>query len=187
VSEPQGPEAEVSALPESAEAEDAAPADPGLAAERDRLARTLRETRLQLAMTQARLAALEQSATMELGRTLVRAARRPWSRGVQLPADLVRLWRERGGLPGPGAAICKQVLDDFARRARPRAGQPPASSTSERPVISGGWGSPSQSIKARFTQPRGPSRAVKAVATTRVGMTKGIAERARISDLPRKR
>ena len=78
--------------------------DPGLAAERDRLARSLRETRLQLAMTQARLTALEGSATMELGRTLVRAARRPWSRGVQLPADLVRLWRERGGLTGPGAA-----------------------------------------------------------------------------------
>jgi hypothetical protein len=94
-----------------------APADPGLAAERDRLARTLRETRLQLAMTQARLAALEQSATMELGRTLVRAARRPWSRGVQLPADLVRLWRERGGLTGPGAAtlaLASAQLGDLA-------------------------------------------------------------------------
>ena len=64
------------------------PGDPGLAAERDRLARALRETRLQLAMTQARLAALEQSPTMELGRTLVRAARRPWSRGGHLPANL---------------------------------------------------------------------------------------------------
>ncbi|HJY59361.1 MAG TPA: hypothetical protein VJ418_23525, partial [Streptosporangiaceae bacterium] len=64
-----------------------------LAAERDRLARTLRDTRLQLAMTQARLSALEGSATLTLGRTLVRAARRPWSRGVQLPLDLVRLWR----------------------------------------------------------------------------------------------
>jgi len=88
-----------------------------LAAERDRLARTLRETRLQLAMTQARLAALEQSATMELGRTLVRAARRPWSRGVQLPADLVRLWRERGGLTGPGAAtlaLASAQLGDLA-------------------------------------------------------------------------
>ena len=95
----------------------AVPADPGLAAERDRLARTLRETRLQLAMTQARLAALEQSATMELGRTLVRAARRPWSRGVQLPADLVRLWRERGGLTGPGAAtlaLASAQLGDLA-------------------------------------------------------------------------
>jgi hypothetical protein len=91
--------------------------DPGLAAERDRLARTLRDTRLQLAMTQARLAALEQSATMELGRTLVRAARRPWSRGVQLPADLVRLWRERGGLTGPGAAtlaLASAQLGDLA-------------------------------------------------------------------------
>jgi len=88
-----------------------------LAAERDRLARTLRETRLQLAMTQARLAALEQSATMELGRTLVRAARRPWSRGVQLPADLVRLWRDRGGLTGPGAAtlaLASAQLGDLA-------------------------------------------------------------------------
>jgi hypothetical protein len=122
VSEQQGPGAEVSALLDSgAEADEApvagVPADPGLAAERDRLARTLRETRLQLAMTQARLAALEQSATMELGRTLVRAARRPWSRGVQLPADLVRLWQERGGLTGPGAAtlaLASAQLGDLA-------------------------------------------------------------------------
>jgi hypothetical protein len=93
------------------------PGDPGLAAERDRLAGALRETRLQLAMTQARLAALEQSATMELGRTLVRAARRPWSRGVQLPADLVRLWRERGGPTGPEAAtiaLASAQLGDLA-------------------------------------------------------------------------
>ena len=122
MSEQQAHGAEVSALLDSgAEADEAAaagvPADPGLAAERDRLARTLRETRLQLAMTQARLAALEQSATMELGRTLVRAARRPWSRGVQLPADLVRLWRERGGLTGPGAAtlaLASAQLGDLA-------------------------------------------------------------------------
>ena len=88
-----------------------------VAAERDRLARSLRETRLQLAMTQSRLAALEQSATMELGRTLVRAARRPWSRGVQLPVELVRLWRERGGLTGPGAAtlaLASAQLGDLA-------------------------------------------------------------------------
>ena len=56
-------------------------------------------------MTQARLArARAVRDEMELGRTLVRAARRPWSRGVPLPAELVRLWRERGGLTGPGAA-----------------------------------------------------------------------------------
>jgi hypothetical protein len=91
--------------------------DPGLVAERDRLARTLRDTRLQLAMTQSRLAALEESATMELGRTLVRAARRPWSRGVQLPLDLIRLWRDRGALTGPGAAtlaLASAQLGDLA-------------------------------------------------------------------------
>ena len=93
------------------------PGDPGVAAERDRLARTLRETRLQLAMTQARLSALEQSSTMELGRTLVRAARRPWPRGVQLPLELVRMWRERGGPTGPGAAtlaLASAQLGDLA-------------------------------------------------------------------------
>jgi hypothetical protein len=88
-----------------------------LAAERDRLARTLRDTRLQLAMTQARLSALEGSATLTLGRTLVRAARRPWSRGVQLPLDLVRLWRDRGGLTGPAAAtlaLASAQLNDLS-------------------------------------------------------------------------
>ncbi|HEV2936447.1 MAG TPA: hypothetical protein VGY96_25275, partial [Streptosporangiaceae bacterium] len=88
-----------------------------LAAERDRLARTLRDTRLQLAMTQARLSALEGSATLTLGRTLVRAARRPWSRGVQLPLDLIRLWRERGGLTGPAAAtlaLASAQLNDLS-------------------------------------------------------------------------
>ena len=97
------------------EAQDAG--DPGLAAERDRLARTLRDTRLQLAMTQARLSALEGSATLTLGRTLVRAARRPWSRGVQLPLELIRMWRERGGLTGPAAAtlaLASAQLNDLS-------------------------------------------------------------------------
>jgi len=105
------------AEPGLAEADEDSAGDPGLAAERDRLARTLRDTRLQLAMTQARLAALEDSATMELGRTLVRAARRPWSRGVQLPLDLIKLWRDRGALTGPGAAtlaLASAQLGDLA-------------------------------------------------------------------------
>jgi hypothetical protein len=52
-----------------------------------------------------------------LGRTLIRAARRPWSRGVQLPADLIRLWRERGGPRGPGEAtlaLASAQLGDLA-------------------------------------------------------------------------
>ena len=84
-------------------------ADLGLAADRDRLARLLRETRLQLTMTQARLGALEQSATLELGRTLVRAARRPWPRGAQLPRDLYRMWRT-GGASQSGPATSPAML-----------------------------------------------------------------------------
>lgn len=81
--------------PQAPEPDDAEHA--GLVAERERLSRTLRDTRLQLAMTQARLTALEQSATQRLGKALVNAAKRPWPRGATLPRDLLRLWRERGG------------------------------------------------------------------------------------------
>jgi hypothetical protein len=83
--------------------------DAGLAAERERLARQLRDTRLQLAMTQARLAALEQSATMRFGRTVANVAKRPWQRGALLPRDLYRLWRDRG-VPKSGAANAATAL-----------------------------------------------------------------------------
>jgi len=83
--------------------------DAGLAAERERLARQLRDTRLQLAMTQARLTALEQSATMRFGRTVANAAKRPWPRGALLPRDLYRLWRDRG-VPRSGAANAATAL-----------------------------------------------------------------------------
>ncbi len=106
--------AELTAEPESpdtgsvsvddAVADVAGVADAGVAAERDRLARLLRETRLQLTMTQARLSALEQSSTLELGRTLVRAARRPWPRGAQLPRDLYRMWRGGSASQTPAGA-----------------------------------------------------------------------------------
>jgi hypothetical protein len=82
--------------------------DAGLA-ERERLARQLRDTRLQLAMTQARLAALDQSATMRFGRTVANAAKRPWPRGALLPRDLYRLWRDRG-VPKSGAANAATAL-----------------------------------------------------------------------------
>jgi hypothetical protein len=104
---------EVSGPPPGGPGEDA-----GLAAERERLARQLRDTRLQLAMTQARLSALEQSSAMRFGRTVANAARRPWPRGAQLPRDLYRLWRERG-IPKSGAqnaatALASAQLTDLA-------------------------------------------------------------------------
>ena len=85
------------------------PSDAGHAAERERLARQLRDTRMQLAMTQTRLSALEQSATMRFGRMVANAAHRPWPRGAQLPRDLYRLWRDRGA-PKSGAASAATAL-----------------------------------------------------------------------------
>jgi hypothetical protein len=83
--------------------------DAGVAAERERLARQLRDTRMQLAMTEARLSALEQSATMRFGRTIANAAKKPWPRGALLPRDLFKLWRDRGA-PKTGAANAATAL-----------------------------------------------------------------------------
>jgi hypothetical protein len=92
--------------------------DAGLAAERERLARQLRDTRMQLAMTQARLSAFEQSASWRFGRTIANAARRPWPRGALLPRDLYRLWRERGtsagGAQNAATALASAQLTDLA-------------------------------------------------------------------------
>jgi hypothetical protein len=90
---------------------DAAPGDDaGVLAERERLSRQLRETRMQLAMTQARLTALQGSATMALGKTIVNAAKRPWPRGAQLPRDLYRMWRDRGAPGKSGGATLATAL-----------------------------------------------------------------------------
>jgi hypothetical protein len=83
--------------------------DAGLAAERERLSRQLRDTRVQLAMTQTRLSALEQSSTMRFGRTIANAAKKPWPRGALLPRDLYKLWRDRGA-PKSGAQNAANAL-----------------------------------------------------------------------------
>jgi hypothetical protein len=109
---PTGSDAEAAVLP-GGPGEDA-----GLAAERERLARQLRDARMQLAMTQARLTALEGSASMRFGRTFAMAARKPWPRGAQLPRDLYRLWRERGTAPSGSqnvaTALASAQLTDLA-------------------------------------------------------------------------
>ena len=78
-----------------------------LAAERDRLARALRDTHRQLAATESQLMSVQRSATLELGQAIVAAAKRPWIGGPRLPRHLYRMWRERragraAGLPGGG-------------------------------------------------------------------------------------
>jgi hypothetical protein len=91
--------------------------DAGTAAERERLSRQLRDTRVQLAMTQTRLTALEQSATMKFGRTIANAAKKPWPRGALLPRDLYKLWRDRGapksGAQNAAAALAQAQLADL--------------------------------------------------------------------------
>ena len=92
--------------------------DAGATAEREKLIRQLRDTRMQLAMTEARVAALQQSATMQLGKAFVDAAKRPWPRGARLPRDLYRMWKDRGA-PGKSggatlaAALAKAQLADL--------------------------------------------------------------------------
>jgi hypothetical protein len=91
--------------------------DAGLAAERERLSRQLRDTRVQLAMTETRLAALEQSSTMRFGRTIANAAKKPWPRGALLPRELYKLWRDRGapksGAQNAAAALASAQLADL--------------------------------------------------------------------------
>ncbi|MCL2583274.1 MAG: hypothetical protein FWE35_12545 [Streptosporangiales bacterium] len=82
----------------------------------ERLSRELRDTRMQLALTQARLNAVEGSASWRFGRVVANAAKRPWPRGAALPRDLYRLWRERGATPtsaqnAAGALASAQLTD----------------------------------------------------------------------------
>jgi hypothetical protein len=110
----------MSETPMSGEETDAAAGpgeEAGVAAERDRLSRQLRDTRVQLAMTETRLAALEQSSTMRFGRTIANAAKKPWPRGALLPRDLYKLWRMRGapksGAQNAAAALAAAQLADL--------------------------------------------------------------------------
>jgi hypothetical protein len=92
--------------------------DAGLAAERERLSRQLRDTRIQLAMTETRLSALEQSSTMRFGRAIANAAKKPWPRAAVLPRDLYRVWRERGapksGAKNAATALANAQLADLS-------------------------------------------------------------------------
>ena len=95
---------------DEAEIDEAGALDPGttargiaLAAERDRLARALRETHRQLATAESQLMSVKRSATMELGQAIVAAAKRPWIGGPRLPRHLYRMWREHRAVRAAGS------------------------------------------------------------------------------------
>jgi hypothetical protein len=82
--------------------------------ENERLAQALKEANQRLVTTQQRLAALERSVAMEIGRTVVGAARHPWPDVVRLPRDLYRLSRGRRGKWGRRADIAAQRQENEA-------------------------------------------------------------------------
>lgn len=85
-------------------------ADVSDAAVTARLRRTLTAKERQLQAVEARLVALEGSAALVLGRTLVGAARNPRRGARLLPREVKALWRRRSGRTMPGAPIDEALL-----------------------------------------------------------------------------
>jgi hypothetical protein len=76
-----------------------------LAAERDRLARALRDTHRQLATAESQLQAMKRSATLQLGQAIVAAAKRPWIGGPRLPKHLYKMWQEGRAVRSAASAM----------------------------------------------------------------------------------
>ncbi|MBA3743521.1 hypothetical protein [Sporichthya sp.] len=85
-------------------------ADVSDAAVTAKLRRTLTAKERQLQAVEERLTALEGSAAMVLGRTLVGAARNPRRGARLLPREVKALWRRRSGRTMPGAPIDEALL-----------------------------------------------------------------------------
>ncbi|MEY9215302.1 hypothetical protein NI17_015535 [Thermobifida halotolerans] len=96
----------------------------------EQLRRALAEREAQLQEAQARLAALEGSTSLQVGRALAGAARQPARGLVRLPRELYRLWRGSGRsadpAAGPRGRAPEPVRSYEAERqeARLLAGQP---------------------------------------------------------------
>jgi hypothetical protein len=124
----------------------------GLTSRNERLVRELDDARRQLSRADARLAAIERSATWEVGRLLVSAAKNP-RRGARMPRQLYRLWQQRGASARAGTNGSAAPAGPGAR-SRPGAGSVPGLppqpqlDTTEVP----GWGA-ADGLLAAFTVP----------------------------------
>ncbi|MFD0318423.1 hypothetical protein [Streptomyces flavalbus] len=87
--------------------------------EKDQLATALRGARERVALLESRVAMLEGSTSLRVGRALVSAARSPRRAAPRLPGELYGLWRERTG--GTGA---RELYGRWRGRTEPAA--PPA-------------------------------------------------------------
>ncbi|MGE5292329.1 MAG: hypothetical protein ACM3ML_35110 [Micromonosporaceae bacterium] len=144
---------------------EAAGADPAelesTRAENERLARALKEATQQAASARQRLADVERSITMEVGRTLVAAARRPWPGVARLPREFYRLSRGRRGTWRRKADAAAQAAKRAAATAQARTG---AESTGR---LFSAWTSPGAWTSAGFERkPAAPSRLVVAGVLT---------------------
>src|SRR5690606_9833200 len=108
----------------------------------EQLRKALAEREAQLQEAQARLAALEGSTSLQVGRALAGAARRPARGLVNLPRELYRLWRDSssrsaGSTPKQRVRSPEPVRSYETERqeARLLAGQP--AFKDERVVIAG--------------------------------------------------
>ncbi|MER6536877.1 hypothetical protein ABT215_24355 [Streptomyces sp900105755] len=88
--------------------------------DKDQLSTALRRARERTGVLEARVAMLEGSTALRVGKALVSAARSPKRRAARLPGELYGLWRQRkargGGSAGPRtsavAAASEQQADD---------------------------------------------------------------------------
>lgn len=72
--------------------------------EKDKLASDLRGARYRVGVLEARVAMLEGSTSLRVGRALVSAARSPRRKAAGLPRELYGLWRAHRGTPGKAVA-----------------------------------------------------------------------------------
>ena len=86
----------------------------------EQLRQALAEREAQLQEAQGRLAALEGSTSLQVGRALTAAAKRPGRSLVRLPRDLYRLWRRSGSTSHAGRRRVEPVRSFDADRQEAR-------------------------------------------------------------------
>ena len=155
----RGMRARYEVRPSSGEPAGADPAElESTRAENERLARALKEATRQATGAQQRLADVERSITMEVGRTLVSAARRPWPGVVRLPREFYRLSRGRRGTWRRKADAAAQA----AKRAAAAQARTGAESTGR---LFSAWTSPG-AWTSGLGKPAAPGRLVVAGVLT---------------------
>ncbi|WP_019629120.1 hypothetical protein [Actinomadura atramentaria] len=121
------------------------PDDPAAEAARERrraarLRALLKDREQRLGELERRLAALEGSTTYRFGRIVASAARAPGKRGVRLPRELYRLWRDRNApvrANGTGGRDTARFDEPVRAEDRLLVATPPAGEAVRGPIVAG--------------------------------------------------